>query len=57
MNISNIILILEQKIVSLNKFLYNANFNGDLSEINKLELEIEETQQTISTLRSTLNNN
>jgi hypothetical protein len=57
MNISNIILILEQKIVSLNKFLSNASFNGDLSEINRLELEIEETQQTISTLRSILNNN
>jgi len=56
MNIPNIILILEQKIVSLNKYLSNASFNGDLAEITRLELEIEETRQTITTLRNTLNN-
>lgn len=57
MNISNIILILERKITVLTKFLENANQSGDLAGITRLELEIEETHQTISTLRNTLNNN
>lgn len=57
MNITNIILILERKVLMLHKFLENANMLGDLTEITKLELELEETQQTIATLRNTLQNN
>ena len=54
MSIQEIILILENKLISLGKLKTSAQEAGDLAEVIRLQAEIEETTISLYKLKETL---